>query len=52
MKEVEATVVPRIYSAEKITLEEVVPLETPFSAHIDICSVCNFKWQGCVNIPR
>ena len=43
----EPKVVPRIYSADKITLEEVVPLETPFSVHIDVCSVCNFKCSFC-----
>ncbi len=43
----EAVVQPRIFSAEKTKLENVVPLETPFSAHIDICSVCNFKCSFC-----
>ena len=38
---------PRIYSADKVTLEKVIPLETPFSVHIDVCSVCNFKCSFC-----
>jgi|TARA_Y100000310_G_scaffold142621_1_gene142132 MoaA/NifB/PqqE/SkfB family radical SAM enzyme len=38
---------PRIYSADKVALENVVPLQTPFSAHIDVCSVCNFKCSFC-----
>ncbi|MBF0416722.1 MAG: SPASM domain-containing protein [Magnetococcales bacterium] len=42
-----ATVVARIDSTRKVALEEVVPLSTPFSAHIDVCSVCNFKCSFC-----
>ena len=38
---------PRIYSADKVPLENVIPLETPFSVHIDVCSVCNFKCSFC-----
>ena len=46
--DVQETIVrPRIYSAEKHKLEEVVPLETPYSVHIDVCSVCNFKCSFC-----
>ena len=44
---VEPIVRPRIYSAPKIPLEDVVPLRTPFSAHIDVCSACNFKCSFC-----
>ena len=43
----EALVQARVYSAEKVALEDVVPLRTPFSAHIDICSVCNYKCSFC-----
>ena len=43
----ETIIRPRIYSAPKVALEDVVPLETPFSAHIDVCSVCNFKCSFC-----
>jgi MoaA/NifB/PqqE/SkfB family radical SAM enzyme len=46
-KTISAIVQPRIYSAPKIPLEDRVPLDTPFSAHIDICSVCNFKCSFC-----
>ena len=42
-----AVVQPRIYSAPKVPLEDRVPLETPLSAHIDVCSVCNFKCSFC-----
>lgn len=42
-----AVVRPRIYSAEKSKLENLVPLSTPFSAHIDVSSVCNFKCSFC-----
>ena len=38
---------PRIYSSKKVPLEGVVPLDSPFSAHIDVCSVCNFKCSFC-----
>jgi MoaA/NifB/PqqE/SkfB family radical SAM enzyme len=43
----DALVQARIYSAKKIELEDAVPLRTPFSAHIDICSVCNYKCSFC-----
>jgi radical SAM protein with 4Fe4S-binding SPASM domain len=46
-KEITAIVQPRIYSAPKVPLEDRVPLDTPFSAHIDVCSVCNFKCSFC-----
>ena len=48
----EAVVRPRIYSDDKVLLEEVVPLETPFSVHIDICSVCNFKCSFCFQADK
>jgi len=42
-----AKIQARIYSAEKTKLETVVPLETPYSVHIDVCSLCNFKCNFC-----
>jgi radical SAM protein with 4Fe4S-binding SPASM domain len=45
--EVSAVVQPRIHSAKKVKLENQIPLITPFSAHIDVCSVCNYKCSFC-----
>ena len=42
-----AKVQARVHSSEKTKLEDVIPLETPFSVHIDICSKCNFKCNFC-----
>lgn len=42
-----ALVVARIDSTPKVALEDVIPLATPFSAHIDVSSVCNFKCSFC-----
>ncbi|CAB1064782.1 hypothetical protein D1BOALGB6SA_9579 [Olavius sp. associated proteobacterium Delta 1] len=42
-----AKVQARIYSSEKSKLETVVPLQTPYSVHIDVCSFCNFKCNFC-----
>ena len=42
-----AKVQPRIHSAPKKPLQEMVPLRTPISAHIDISSVCNYKCSFC-----
>lgn len=44
---VKAKIQPRIHSAPKTKLENVVPLKTPFSVHIDVCSLCNFKCSFC-----
>ena len=38
---------PRIYAAEKRPLEELVPLKTPISAHVDISSLCNYRCSFC-----
>lgn len=46
-KDMSAVVQPRIYSAPKVRLEDQVPLRTPFSAHIDVSSLCNFKCSFC-----
>jgi len=48
----EAKVQARVYSAEKVALEDVVPLRTPFSAHVDVCSVCNYKCSFCFQNDR
>ena len=45
--EIKAVVQPRIHSSKKTKLEDVVPLRTPFSVHIDVCSYCNFKCSFC-----
>lgn len=45
--EIAAVVQPRIHSAPKLPLEDQIPLQEPFSAHIDVCSVCNFKCSFC-----
>jgi MoaA/NifB/PqqE/SkfB family radical SAM enzyme len=42
-----AKVQARIFSSEKIKLEDAVPLTTPFSVHLDVCSLCNFKCKFC-----
>ena len=42
-----AKIQPRIHSAQKVPLEDKIPLNTPFSVHIDVCSVCNFKCSFC-----
>ena len=46
-EEIKAKIQPRIYSADKVKLEDVAPLKTPFSVHIDVCSYCNFKCSFC-----
>jgi len=42
-----AKIIPRIFNTPKSKLEEHVPLDTPYSVHIDICSICNFKCNFC-----
>jgi radical SAM protein with 4Fe4S-binding SPASM domain len=42
-----AVVQARIYSSQKTPLERVTPLRTPYSIHIDVCSICNFKCTFC-----
>lgn len=46
-QDIKAVVQPRIHSSDKTLLENVVPLKTPFSVHIDVCSLCNFKCSFC-----
>ena len=45
--DISAKVQARVDSSQKVSLEDVIPLETPFSAHIDVSSVCNFKCSFC-----
>lgn len=42
-----SVVKPRVYHQKKAQLQDVLPLETPFSVHIDVCSSCNFKCTFC-----
>ncbi|PRY98664.1 radical SAM protein with 4Fe4S-binding SPASM domain [Jezberella montanilacus] len=42
-----AVLQPRIHSANKRPLEDLLPIATPISAHIDISSVCNYKCSFC-----
>ena len=37
----------RIFSSTKTALQDAVPLRTPYSVHIDVCSVCNFRCSFC-----
>jgi radical SAM protein with 4Fe4S-binding SPASM domain len=46
-KAIAAVVQPRIHAAAKVPLEDQIPLDTPFSVHIDVCSVCNYKCSFC-----
>jgi radical SAM protein with 4Fe4S-binding SPASM domain len=48
MSDLETVIVrPRIHSAEKKPLEDLVPLKTPISAHVDISSLCNYRCSFC-----
>ena len=47
MADKEPIVSPRIHSAEKTPLEELVPLMTPISAHVDPTSLCNYRCSFC-----
>ena len=42
-----STVKPRVYHQKKQPLQDVLPLDTPFSVHIDVCSLCNFTCTFC-----
>lgn len=37
----------KIFARERVPLQEVIPLVTPFSVQIDICSACNLKCNFC-----
>ena len=38
---------PRIHSAEKKPLQDLLPIMTPISAHVDISSICNYRCSFC-----
>jgi len=42
-----AVIRPRIHSANKKPLQDILPVRTPISAHIDVSSVCNYKCSFC-----
>lgn len=39
----------KIYAVQRTKLEEVIPLEVPYSIQIDICSACNMRCEFCVH---
>ena len=48
MKNINTAIIrPRIHSANKRPLQDILPLHTPLSAHIDVSSVCNYKCSFC-----
>jgi radical SAM protein with 4Fe4S-binding SPASM domain len=42
----------KIFSRGRVPLEGVIPLETPFSVEIDVCSVCNFSCNFCFHADK
>ncbi|WP_415399207.1 radical SAM/SPASM domain-containing protein [Synechococcus sp. W4D4] len=38
---------PRIFHQPKQNLADILPLDTPFSVHLDVCSTCNFTCTFC-----
>jgi radical SAM protein with 4Fe4S-binding SPASM domain len=42
-----STIKPRVYHQQKQALQDALPLDTPFSVHIDVCSLCNFTCTFC-----
>ena len=42
----------KIYARARTPLETVIPLETPYSVEIDVCSACNFKCSFCFQADR
>jgi len=38
---------PRVFHQKKQPLQDVLPLDTPFSVHLDVCSTCNFTCTFC-----
>lgn len=42
-----AKILPRIHNSDKTDLAKAIPLSTPYSVHIDPCSLCNFKCKFC-----
>lgn len=47
-----AKVIARVFNSEKTPLENKIPLDTPYSVHIDICSSCNFQCNFCFQSNR
>ena len=47
MSEKQPIIRPRIHSAEKKPLQDILPLRTPISAHVDISSICNYRCSFC-----
>ena len=47
-----AIIKPRIHHQKKQKLEDVAPLKTPFSVHIDVCSLCNFRCSFCFQADK
>lgn len=42
----------KIFSRARVALENVIPLETPFSVEIDVCSQCNFTCNFCFHADK
>src|SRR5664280_130623 len=42
----------KIYARERNPLETVLPLETPYSVEIDVCSACNFSCAFCFQADK
>lgn len=42
----------KIFSRPRVSLEEVLPLKTPFSVEIDICSACNLNCTFCFHADK
>jgi len=42
-----SVVKPRVFHQPKQQLHEILPLDTPFSVHLDVCSTCNFTCTFC-----
>ncbi len=47
-----AKIQARIYNTQKGNLAEAIPLSTPYSVHIDPCSLCNFKCKFCFRADK
>lgn len=42
----------KIFSRPRVSLEDVLPLKTPFSVEIDICSACNLACSFCFHADK
>lgn len=40
---------PKVEARQRTRLENVIPLYSPFSIQIDVCSACNFRCSFCVH---